>query len=72
MGSQKFRAIPGYFTLPVTKKIILKAFYIQTIHLCALVFPQLSTGVLGGGCEPPNLGKWRRKSRERYRPKEHW
>jgi len=47
------------FSIPPAKKILYAYHTLQTIYLCALVFPRFSTAVLSGGCEPPILEKGR-------------
>jgi len=46
-------------TLCIPQKKIIYAYHTVYFTLCALVFPRFSIGVLGGGCEPPILGKGR-------------
>jgi len=55
-GRQKSGAVPGYaHTLYSPQKSYMPT--IQTIYLCALVFPRFSIAVLSGGCEPQSWGR---------------
>jgi len=57
-GCPKIGGVNGYAHTPYFQK---KSYRppILTIPVCALVFPQFSIGVFGGGCQPPNQWKGR-------------
>jgi len=72
-AAKKFGAVHGYahtipFPLPPENPMPI----IQTIHVCALVFPWLSIGVSGGGANVQSREECGCRGSGWYRPKEHW